>query len=84
MHIELPIQIIEAKSSPKKFKSQTQENVSLEDNSDIINEEKIKKVVKAQWTGSYSVMVVDGKTYKINDEQRKNLEKIMPKVQVNH
>ena len=46
-------------------------------------EKKIKKVVKAKWNGSYSVMVVDGKTYKINDKQRTSLDKIMPKVKVN-
>ena len=45
-------------------------------------EKKIQKVVKAKWNGKYSVMVVDGKTYKINDKQRTSLDKIMPKVKV--
>ena len=41
-------------------------------------ETKFKKVVKAEWSRNYSCLVVDGKQYRISEEQRKKLEKNTP------
>ena len=79
------MKILDASSSEPIFQleSKREENVKSKSVCKDETEKKIKKVVKAKWNGSYSVMVVDGKTYKINDKQRTSLDKIMPKVKVN-
>ena len=79
------MKILDASSSETMFHLESKSGESTKSKS-VCKEEtekKIKKVVKAKWNGSYSVMVVDGKTYKINDKQRTSLDKIMPKVKVN-
>ena len=79
------MKILDASSSEPIFhlESKREENIKSKTVCKDETEKKIKKVVKAKWNGSYSVMVVDGKTYKINDKQRTSLDKIMPKVKVN-
>ena len=79
------MKILDASSSETMFhlESKSGENIKSKSVCKEETEKKIKKVVKAKWNGSYSVMVVDGKTYKINDKQRTSLDKIMPKVKVN-
>ena len=78
------MKILDASSSETMFhlESKSGENIKSKFVCKEETEKKIKKVVKAKWNGSYSVMVVDGKTYKINDKQRTSLDKIMPKVKV--
>ena len=79
------MKILDASSSETMFhlESKMEENMKSKSVCKDETEKKIQKVVKAKWNGSYSVMVVDGKTYKINDKQRTSLDKIMPKVKVN-
>ena len=45
-------------------------------------ENKVTKVVKAKWNKKFSCMVVNGKTYRLSEDQRKKLEKMTPVVQV--